>query len=479
MSASPVASSLPNSLPASTSAAPFHQSTPPRLYTLGETSKMLVLGSLLLLLFSSESFSVWANRMEASDIQTAWLNVIDPWNGLMNDVGLAKPRAQIVALLPADTNADDINAAAFAAINNPNHNPDDPDGQPSNQPTDYAALMRDDLDDADDADDDANNTDDLDPADAALLYSIFGERAAKDPCSVLDQYLEQQNKNQKNSQSNKTDAVISSTPPSTILLTGDSMMAVGLAPALFNLLQADKQAASEFSVVRGFKSGTGLSRPEVHDWDEASARLVRTHKPNLVVVAMGGNDAQGVRHNGKVLTYGTTEWDDLYKTRLKNYMQNLTADGAHLLWLGLPAMRAGTYDDKMNHLNSLAEEITKLVPNASYMPMRPYLLDDKNQFAAFLPDDRGKLVRVRSEDGIHLADPGGARVMPHVVEWMRAHRSDNKSSASSTQTASQTTSSNQNKSKKSKKSKKAKTIDAVTLQKLESICYNDDGSRKN
>src|SRR5262249_47349265 len=89
-----------------------------------------------------------------------------------------------------------------------------------------------------------------------------------------------------------------------VALAGDSMMAVGLAPTLVRGLAPEK----DLHVLRAYRSGTGLARPEVLDWLVEYPRILGANKPDMVICAMGANDAQNVQVGKQVLQFGSPQW---------------------------------------------------------------------------------------------------------------------------------------------------------------------------
>jgi len=201
-----------------------------------------------------------------------------------------------------------------------------------------------------------------------------------------------------------------------VVLVGDSMMAVGLAPNLVRMLEKDPG----LRVFRAHKSATGLSRPDVYDWTATWREVAAQSRPDLVVCAMGGNDAQNVRFEGKVLAYGTREWDDLYRRRVRAFATLLASDDAQVLWVGLPVMRSPEFAARMRHLNDLVRQEVATIPRVAFLESTPFVAGPDGNFAAFLPDARGHMVRVRTEDGVHLTDTGGRRLAERIVTWIRS-----------------------------------------------------------
>jgi hypothetical protein len=204
----------------------------------------------------------------------------------------------------------------------------------------------------------------------------------------------------------------------TVLLVGDSLMSVGLAPGLANAMKSMDQ----YKIIRASRSATGLSRPDAFDWQAQIQRLVAKHKPDYVVVAIGGNDAQGFKVGKKIYHVGTADWDQVYAERVKTFMASATSRGAKLLWVGIPIVRDKSFWKNLSHLNALAKSVAESAGGASYLDSSPFLTGSDGQFASYLADAKGRELRVRADDGIHLTDSGGARVAKGVLAWLQKQR---------------------------------------------------------
>lgn len=208
-------------------------------------------------------------------------------------------------------------------------------------------------------------------------------------------------------------AAAATTDQTAVLLVGDSLM-VTLAPAIARSTAGDPSVR----IIAAHRPATGLSRPDVYDWPSVVASFLAMNRPRLVVCAFGGNDAQDVRQDGSVLPYASAAWDALYAARVRAVMTAVRASGADVLWLGLPPMRPSRFDARMRHLNALFEAEASGVAGVTYLPTTDVVGDAKGRFAGFLRGPRGKLVRVRHDDGIHYAEYGAQLVAGRVRTWI-------------------------------------------------------------
>lgn len=202
--------------------------------------------------------------------------------------------------------------------------------------------------------------------------------------------------------------------PRVVALAGDSMMAVGLSATLMRQAAGNKN----LRIVKVFRSGTGLARPEVFDWMDEYPAMLGAEKPDVVIVAIGANDGQGFVVDGKVLPYGSEGWLQVYQERLANYLAMVEEGGARVVWVGLPPMRVPVYDQKAAAINRIAYTVVSQSPQAVWMNLTPYVGDGAGRFQEFVTLADGRTTRIRSTDGIHLSDEGADLISTALLKWL-------------------------------------------------------------
>jgi hypothetical protein len=202
--------------------------------------------------------------------------------------------------------------------------------------------------------------------------------------------------------------------PRVVALTGDSMMAVGLSAAFLRQSAGNKN----LRLVKAWRSGTGLARPEVFDWMEEYPALLGAEKPDVVIVAIGANDGQGFVVDGKVLAYGSEDWRKVYQDRLAGFLAMVGASGARVVWVGLPPMRMPGYNEKIAAINRIACTVVSQNPQATWWNPVSYVGDEAGGFREFVTLANGHTMRVRSPDGIHLSDEGAGLLTRVLIQWL-------------------------------------------------------------
>lgn len=199
-----------------------------------------------------------------------------------------------------------------------------------------------------------------------------------------------------------------------IALVGDSMMAVGISSML--LREAAKRP--DLHMIKAFRSGTGLARPDAFNWLTEYPAMLGAQQPDLVIVAIGANDAQGFVENGKVLTYGTNKWIEAYRQRVTDFMDMISANGQYVLWIGMPPMKQAFFNTRMALINRITYSVVRQYPKATWWNPVHYIGDANGQFREFGALADGKISRLRSMDGIHMSDEGASLLTSELINWI-------------------------------------------------------------
>src|SRR5688572_7891924 len=125
--------------------------------------------------------------------------------------------------------------------------------------------------------------------------------------------------------------------PKRVLLIGASSMQFAIGQAFEQQLTAYEG----LEVRRVAKVSTGLSRPDEFNWPAKLEELLAEHRPDLVIVNFGGNDAQNIPlPNRQRAEFGKPAWDDLYGARVAEFVARIRASGAQAVMIGMPIMRS-------------------------------------------------------------------------------------------------------------------------------------------
>ncbi|SNQ46629.1 conserved hypothetical protein [Frankia canadensis] len=201
----------------------------------------------------------------------------------------------------------------------------------------------------------------------------------------------------------------SAADPLRVLVTGDSLTET-LGPAVTNAAPATLRVSTETHY------GTGLVRPDFFDWAARARAQVAELRPEVVIVAMGGNDGQGMTlPDGTVLAAGSDAWAAEYRRRADVIMRIWTGGGARrLVWLSLPPARSTRLDGYFRQLNTATAAAAAGVGGARYLDLVPWL-SRGGAYSDYLPDASGTTALARSRDGVHLTRDGARIAAGHIV----------------------------------------------------------------
>ena len=348
-----------------------------RIYDTKSLAIVCVSFGMFLLLLESGGLVSWASRMEVGPAQTRWLAVLEPFEAALGHIGLTAPRRALI----------DVAERAGTGM----HFFAEKGTVESGDMVDMDAMAR--------------------------HQPAFAPEEAPWPAdgvSTVDDC--ELSETSEDSGGESIAAGAGGAGSGTVVLVGDSMMAVGLAPSLVRILDKD----GRFKAIRAHKSATGLSRPEIYNWPDAYRAVQGKYRPDFVMCAMGGNDAQNVRYEGKVLKFGTVEWDSLYKERVREMARLFSTGGTRALWIGLPVMRSPDFRKKIEHVNDLVRETLKEFPTVEFMESSPAVSGKDGSFISQRQGEKGKMIKIRAEDGIHLSDAGGRAIAEMAVKWLYA-----------------------------------------------------------
>ena len=202
--------------------------------------------------------------------------------------------------------------------------------------------------------------------------------------------------------------------PRVVVLTGDSMMAVGFGTGLMRRASGDKN----LRFLRVFKSGTGLARPDVFNWMDQYPAMLGSEKPDVVIVAIGANDGQSFVEDGQVLKFGTEEWRKTYQSRVAEFLAMVENTGARVLWIGLPPMRADNFNQRIAVVNRIAYTVVSQDPKASWWSTSSFVGDASGSYREFAQMPNGTIVRLRQPDGIHFAEDGASAMTAVLMKWL-------------------------------------------------------------
>jgi len=204
----------------------------------------------------------------------------------------------------------------------------------------------------------------------------------------------------------------------TVLLLGDSLLASGFGRDLEDRLEKHP----ELRCARRAKSSTGLARPDFFDWMDVGRQEVERHRPDVVVIILGGNDGQGITDlAGKaVAQWGHTSWEAAYRQRTEEFLDVLAAPGRKILWLELPATGLRRFEKKLAIIRRVQREVLAARADSHHLATSPFFTDAKGKpLKEAQVEGFRKPKALKMADGVHFSIAGGryfaTKVYPEVL----------------------------------------------------------------
>ena len=198
--------------------------------------------------------------------------------------------------------------------------------------------------------------------------------------------------------------------PKRVLLVGASSMQFAIGQAL----EAQLAAYEGLSIRRFGKASTGLARPEEFNWPARLDELLAAHRPELVIVNFGGNDAQNIPLPRKQrAVFGTAAWDEVYGERVADFVTRIRARGAQAVMLGMPIMRSPKFSERMLRLNEVTQQATRRA-GGIYLDQWDLAATPDGQYRERV-EEAGRSRPMRLGDGIHYTDAGGRYVVARLL----------------------------------------------------------------
>jgi lysophospholipase L1-like esterase len=186
-------------------------------------------------------------------------------------------------------------------------------------------------------------------------------------------------------------------PPAVVLATGDSTMQ-GVDNFLADELGDDGTVRSDIHI------GTGISKS---DWQQIADSQVKRYKPAITVMSLGVNEGFAMTNpEGTQVECCEEPWLAEYVRRVRAMMSTYRRKGeGRVLWLTLPLPRGGPLTATITAVNGAIVRAAEGMKGVSVLRMDSLFTPDG--FAEVIRY-RGRYIRVRTADGIHLNVSGTA-----------------------------------------------------------------------
>jgi len=198
--------------------------------------------------------------------------------------------------------------------------------------------------------------------------------------------------------------------PQRILFAGDSMMQ-GVAPLVIRDLSLKHP---DWQMTDLSKQSTGLTSRKYFDWPRTIQQEIQIRNLSLVIVFLGPNDPRDMYLPDKRVSFGKPEWLENYAARVDEILGYAVQNQVRVIWLGLPAMR----DEPLQRGAVVSNHVFYDRAQAfgtDYLSTEPLIGLVSLPFKKSMPDDHGRPLNLRGEDGTHFTPAGLHKIKQALV----------------------------------------------------------------
>ncbi|WP_455478657.1 SGNH/GDSL hydrolase family protein [Bartonella sp. B10] len=158
-------------------------------------------------------------------------------------------------------------------------------------------------------------------------------------------------------------------------------------------------------IINGTVPSSGLVRTDHYSWKSNISELIDKNKPDSIILVIGANDNQPITISNEILSTSQPEWINTYKQRITEITEILNNSGTPWIWMGQPSFENNNLTQKMRIFNELYKNATKSA-KGYFIDIWSGFTDTQGKFSFSGYDINGKLVKLRTNDGINFTSEG-------------------------------------------------------------------------
>lgn len=206
--------------------------------------------------------------------------------------------------------------------------------------------------------------------------------------------------------------------PKTIFVAvmGDSL-AENLSPGLTDAMSE----RPEVGLVRELRSGVGLLKETKKSWRVVADEILARQPPVAAAVIFIGptDEPPAQKAKGDTVLLGppaatSAPWMDEYAAKVDELALAFRQRGIPLLWVGLPPVEDLKTMSEYLFLNDLVRQRVAAL-GGTFIDVWEGFVNEEEKFTVHGPNIEGRVVRLRTADGLHFTK-AGARKIGHAVE---------------------------------------------------------------
>ena len=184
------------------------------------------------------------------------------------------------------------------------------------------------------------------------------------------------------------------------------------------------------------RPGSGLARPDFWDWEQHGRRLVERYRPSLVLIILGGNDGQRLRWSDGSYKDGIPWslellWNFEYGRRVVALANALMTDATpatrRVFILSPTNRRPPRARKRIQRIRNVQRSVLSWRDDVVWIDTYRLSSDATGRYLLYAHDARGRRLRLRRRDGIHLTPQGAAKLatdlLPTLAQYMNWHQS--------------------------------------------------------
>ncbi len=198
-----------------------------------------------------------------------------------------------------------------------------------------------------------------------------------------------------------------------ILVVGD-FVAGAVARGLDQTFAEETRVA----IMNRANGNSGLVRDDYYDWRGLLPDILNEEQPDVVVVAIGSNDRQQIKQDGKRYAPLSSDWEQAYAGRIREIAQTLEVYGRPFFWVGTAPMRSASFSRDMAYFNGLYKPAVVEL-GGYFIDIWNGFANEDGRFVSSGPDVDGNLRALRTKDGINFTRAGRLKLAFYVDREMK------------------------------------------------------------
>ena len=203
--------------------------------------------------------------------------------------------------------------------------------------------------------------------------------------------------------------------PVRIVVIGDSL-AQGVWGSLYRRFVRTKS----LRIVNAAVASTGFNRTP---YEETVQNLLGRHPIDMLVMFTGANDAQDAfgLDGGANAHFGTAAWQDLYRRRIRRFVDPVRQQNVPLVWIGLPIMRSPSFEARIAQVRAAHRETCEAY-RIPFFDLQAVMSGEDGGYTNVKRDEQGRMRVSRYEDGVHLTEFGCDAVAEMLLVYLLENR---------------------------------------------------------